>query len=59
MYDLIYALPYIYLRLYFHNNATLLLTYVGYINDNASCCVTCLRMNGIYAKHIPDCDGAV
>ena len=32
---------------------------VGYIDDIAVCSVTCLRMNKIYAKHIPDSDGAV
>ena len=48
-----------YLRAYFRNNTTLLLTFVGYIDDIAVCVVICLRMNEIYAKHVPDSDGAV
>ena len=48
-----------YLRLYFRNNTTLLLIFVDYIDDIAMCSVTCLRMNEIYAKHVPDSDGAV
>ena len=48
-----------YLRPCFRNNTTLLLTFVGYIDGIAVCSVTCLRMNEIYAKHVPDSDGAV
>ena len=48
-----------YLRPYFRNNMTLLLTFHGYIDDIAVCSVTCLRMNEIYAKQVPDSDVAV
>ena len=43
----------------FRNNTNLLLTFDVYIDDIAVCRVICPRMNEIYAKHVPDSDGAV